>query len=101
MAKDTFNLNEWVGNKERRLLREEHEDLTPEELANKHAGSPMHQEPGLEEQEYFGSDGDDIIEIIKSRTLNNDSSEIDEAIEVMEFIGQHYGINFEFGRAGS
>jgi len=86
MAKDTFNLNEWVGNKERRLLKEEHQELKSEEI---------------KEQEYFGPDGDDIIEIIKSRTLNNDSSEIDEAMELMEFIGQHYGINFEFGRAGS
>lgn len=86
MAKDTFNLNEWVGNKERRLLKEEVEELKSEEI---------------KEQEYFGPDGDDIIEIIKSRTLNNDSSEIDEAMEVMEFIGQHYGINFEFGRTGA
>ena len=50
MAKDTFNLNEWVGNKERRLLKEEDENLTPEELANKHAGSPMHRPEGLEEE---------------------------------------------------
>lgn len=28
---------------------EDDEDLSPEELANKHAGSPMHQAPGMEE----------------------------------------------------
>ena len=43
-------------------------------------------------------DYDDIIELIKSNSNKNDSSEIDEAMDVMEFIGQHYGINFEFGR---
>ena len=41
---------------------------------------------------------DDIIELIKSETIKHGSSEIDEAMDVMEFIGQHYGINFEFGR---
>ena len=43
-------------------------------------------------------DYDDIIELIKGKTVKNNSSEIDEAMEAMEFIGQHYGINFEFGR---
>jgi hypothetical protein len=43
-------------------------------------------------------DYDDIIELIKGKTIKNGSSEIDEAMDVMEFIGQHYGINFEFGR---
>lgn len=43
-------------------------------------------------------DYDDIIELIKSNSNKNDSSEIDEAMDAMEFIGQHYGINFEFGR---
>ena len=43
-------------------------------------------------------DYDDIIELIKSETIKHGSSEIDEAMDVMEFIGQHYGINFEFGR---
>ena len=41
---------------------------------------------------------DDIIKLIKSETMKYGSSEIDEAMDVMEFIGQHYGINFEFGR---
>ena len=54
----------------------------------------------LQKEEYFGPDGDTIIDIIKDRSNNNDSSEIDEAMEVMEFIGLHYGINFEFGRLG-
>ena len=43
-------------------------------------------------------DYDDIIELIKSNSNKNNSSEIDEAMDVMEFIGQEYGINFEFGR---
>ena len=43
-------------------------------------------------------DYDDIIELIKDKTIKNGGSEIDEAMDVMEFIGQHYGINFEFGR---
>lgn len=51
MAKDTFNLNEWVGNKERRLLKEDYEELTPEEMANQNADSPMHRPEGLEEEE--------------------------------------------------
>ena len=43
-------------------------------------------------------DYDDIIELIKGKTMKNGGSEIDEAMDAMEFIGQHYGINFEFGR---
>ena len=43
-------------------------------------------------------DYDDIIVLIKDKTIKNGGSEIDEAMDVMEFIGQHYGINFEFGR---
>lgn len=43
-------------------------------------------------------DYDDIIEFIKNKSNKNNSSEIDEAMDVMEFIGQEYGINFEFGR---
>lgn len=50
MAKDNFNLHEWVGNKERRLLKEDYEELTPEEMANQNAGSPMHRPEGLEEE---------------------------------------------------
>ena len=43
-------------------------------------------------------DYDDIIEVIKKNSNKNDSNEIDEAIKVMEFIGEHYGINIEFTR---
>ena len=43
-------------------------------------------------------DYDDIIEVIKSNSNKNNSSEINEAIKVMEFIGEHYGINIEFTR---
>jgi len=45
-------------------------------------------------------DADDIIEIIKSRALEDDGDEIEAAMEIMEFIGEHYKIDFEFGRAG-
>ena len=41
---------------------------------------------------------DDIIKLIKSETMKYGSKEIDEARDVMEFIGQYYGINSEFGR---
>jgi len=54
-------------------------------------------EDDLEETRLY-PDYDDIIELIKSETIKHGSSEIDEAMDVMEFIGQHYGINFEFGR---
>ena len=54
-------------------------------------------EDNLEENRLY-PDYDDIIELIKSNSNKNNSSEIDEAMDVMEFIGQHYGINFEFGR---
>lgn len=60
MAKDTFNLNEWVGNKERRLLKEDYEELTPEEMANQNAGSPMHRPEGLEEESREGKDLDKL-----------------------------------------
>ncbi len=54
-------------------------------------------EDDLEENRLY-PDYDDIIELIKGKTIKNGGSEIDEAMDVMEFIGQHYGINFEFGR---
>ena len=54
-------------------------------------------EDNIEENRLY-PDYDDIIELIKGKTVKNNSSEIDEAMEAMEFIGQHYGINFEFGR---
>ena len=54
-------------------------------------------EDNIEENGLY-PDYDDIIELIKSNSNKNNSSEIDEAMDVMEFIGQEYGINFEFGR---
>ena len=54
-------------------------------------------EDNIEENRLY-PDYDDIIELIKSNSNKNNSSEIDEAMDAMEFIGQHYGINFEFGR---
>ena len=49
--------------------------------------------------EYRGS-GDEIIEVIKQMAMEMDGDEIEAAMEVMEFIGEHYKIDFEFGRAG-
>lgn len=43
---------------------------------------------------------DDVIEIIKDMAMNADGDEIEAAMEIMEFIGEHYKIDFEFGRAG-
>lgn len=42
---------------------------------------------------------DSLIEAIKE--LNTDGDEIGAAEDAMEFIGQHYGIDFEFGRGPS
>ena len=44
--------------------------------------------------------GDDIIEVIKAMAMETDGDEIEAAMEVMEFIGEHYKIDFEFGRVG-
>ena len=44
--------------------------------------------------------GDDIIEIIKAMAMEFDGDEEEAAMEVMEFIGEHYKIDFEFGRVG-
>ena len=43
---------------------------------------------------------EDIIEVIKQMALQGDGDEIEAAMEVMEFIGQEFKIDFEFGRAG-
>ena len=42
---------------------------------------------------------DTLIEAIKE--LNTDGDEVTAAIDAMEFIGQHYGIDFEFGAGPS
>ena len=42
---------------------------------------------------------DTLIEAIKE--LNTDGDEVSAALDAMEFIGQHYGIDFEFGRGPS
>jgi len=54
---------------------------------------------GAAVNEYRGS-GDEIIEVIKGMAMEMDGDEIEAAMEVMEFIGEHYKIDFEFGRAG-
>ena len=46
--------------------------------------------------EYRGS-GDDIKAIIRDKAADSGFSEQEEAMEVMEFIGQEYEIDFEFG----
>jgi len=43
---------------------------------------------------------DDVVEIIKDMARNADGDEIEAAMELMEFIGEHYKIDFEFGRVG-
>ena len=49
--------------------------------------------------EYRGAQ-EDIIEVIKQMALQGDGDEIEAAMEVMEFIGEEFKIDFEFGRAG-
>ena len=63
------------------------------------AGTGRDQELDTSVNELRGS-GDDIIEVIKAMAMEMDGDEIEAAMEVMEFIGEHYKIDFEFGRAG-
>lgn len=63
------------------------------------AGTGRGQELDTSVNELRGS-GDDIIEVIKAMAMEMDGDEIEAAMEVMEFIGEHYKIDFEFGRAG-
>ena len=44
--------------------------------------------------------GADIIEVIKAMAMEMDGDEIEAAMEVMEFIGEEFKIDFEFGRVG-
>ena len=69
------------------------------QLDNAVAGTGADQELDTSVNELRGS-GDDIIEVIKAMAMEMDGDEIDAAMEVMEFIGEHYKIDFEFGRAG-
>ena len=69
------------------------------ELDNVVAGTGAGQELDTTVNELRGS-GDDIIEVIKAMAMEMDGDEIEAAMEVMEFIGEHYKIDFEFGRAG-
>ena len=48
------------GEEKEYTLREDDEELSPEEKANKHAGSPMHAPPGLEEG-FYGPGGVESI----------------------------------------
>ena len=50
--------------------------------------------------EYRGS-GDEIKAIIRDKSADSGFSEQEEAMEVMEFIGQEYEIDFEFGAGPS
>ena len=63
------------------------------------SGTGAGQELDTTVNELRGS-GDDIIEVIKAMAMEMDGDEIEAAMEVMEFIGEHYKIDFEFGRAG-
>jgi len=53
-----------------------------------------------EVNEYRGS-GEDIKAIIRDKAADSGFSEQEEAMEVMEFIGQEYEIDFEFGAGPS
>jgi hypothetical protein len=53
-----------------------------------------------EVNEYRGS-GEDIKSIIRDKAADSGFSEQEEAMEVMEFIGQEYEIDFEFGAGPS
>jgi hypothetical protein len=57
-------------------------------------------EKEVEVNEYRGS-GDEIKAIIRDRAADSGFSEQEEAQEVMEFIGQEYEIDFEFGAGPS
>ena len=58
------------------------------------------QEMGRGVNEYRGS-GEDIKSIIRDKAADSGFSEQEEAMEVMEFIGQEYEIDFEFGAGPS
>ena len=58
------------------------------------------EEMGRKVNEYRGS-GDEIKAIIRDRAADSGFSEQEEAQEVMEFIGQEYEIDFEFGAGPS
>ena len=69
-----------------------------QELDDAVSGTGRGQE--LDVQEGYRGVMDDVIEIIKDMARNADGDEIEAAMELMEFIGEHYKIDFEFGRAG-
>ena len=69
------------------------------ELDDVVAGTGRGQELDTTVNEYRGAQ-EDIIEVIKQMALQGDGDEIEAAMEVMEFIGQEFKIDFEFGRAG-
>ena len=70
-----------------------------QELDDAVSGTGRGQELDTAVNEYRGVQ-DDVIEIIKDMAMNADGDEIEAAMELMEFIGEHYKIDFEFGRAG-
>ncbi len=75
--------------------KKDHEAKMHSKVAKTGAG----QELDTSVNELRGS-GDDIIEVIKAMAMEMDGDEIEAAMEVMEFIGEHYKIAFEYGRAG-
>ncbi len=64
------------------------------------AGKNRGQQLDTSINEYRGS-GDDIKAIIRDKAADSGFDEQEEAMEVMEFIGQEYGIDFEFGAGPS
>lgn len=63
------------------------------------SGTGAGQELDTTVSEQYRKGFDTLIEAIKE--LNTDGDEVSAALDAMEFIGQHYGIDFEFGRGAS
>ena len=89
--KDKIKATLLANTKRKRALEQELDDAV--------SGTGRDQELDGSITELRGS-GDDIIEVIKAMAMEMDGDEIEAAMEVMEFIGEHYKIDFEFGRAG-
>ena len=64
------------------------------------AGTNRNQQLDTNINEYRGVE-DDIKAIIRDKAADSGFDEQEEALEVMEFIGQEYGIDFEFGAGPS
>ena len=84
--------------KDKLLANTKRKRALEKELDDAVSGTNRGQE--LDVQEGYRGVMDDVVEIIKDMAMNADGDEIEAAMELMEFIGEHYKIDFEFGRAG-